>query len=74
VGGAWRPLQPPITETTSIHWVLVGMTNRTLGPYLAAIHRTLLQRNMSGMLLSAVSGAMGSSTRIAASTTSAAAI
>jgi hypothetical protein len=32
-----------ITETTRIQLILVGMHSRTLGPSLAAVHRTLIQ-------------------------------
>jgi hypothetical protein len=31
-----------IAETIRIHLVLFGMQNRTLGPYLAAMHRILI--------------------------------
>jgi hypothetical protein len=34
------PVLASITETSRIHVVLLGMRNRTFGPYLAAIHRT----------------------------------
>jgi hypothetical protein len=31
-----------ITETNGMHFVLFGIRNTTVGPYLAAIHRTLI--------------------------------
>jgi hypothetical protein len=35
-------MTPVITETNRMHLVLFGMQNRTFGPYLAAINRTLI--------------------------------
>jgi hypothetical protein len=34
--------KPPIAETNRIPVVLFGMHNRNFGPYMAAMHRTLV--------------------------------